>query len=234
MNRGERTGSPEVIAIDGPAGAGKSTVARALAHRLGLFLLDTGAIYRSLALLARERSIEWTDEGGLAQLAETLPIRFVSTEGAQRVVLDGRDVSDAIRTPQISDGASRVSALPKVRAALLQLQRTIAARGGCVVEGRDIGTVVLPWAPVKFFLTATPEERARRRCAELQERGQAADLASTLAEIQERDFRDQSRDTAPLRAAPDAIVLDTSDLALDEVVTTMERRVKSRLGGVEA
>lgn len=219
-----------MIAIDGPAGAGKSSASKELARRLGLFLLDTGAIYRTLALQARERNVAWNDEPSLARLARALPIVFQPrAEGGQAVLLDGRDVSEAIRASEISDGASRVSSLPEVRAALLDLQRSIADTGGCVVEGRDIGTVVLPWAPVKFFLTASPEERARRRHDELRERGEASDLTSTLAEILERDRRDRTRDVAPMRAAADAETLDSSTMSLDEVVARMESVARERL-----
>ncbi len=218
-----------VVAIDGPAGAGKSTASKALAARLGFFLLDTGAIYRCVALASRRNGIAWDDEEKLGAIARSLPIVFVAREGGQAVLLSGEDVSSAIRTPEISDGASRVSSLPSVRAALLSLQRELAARGGCVVEGRDIGTVVLPWAPVKFFLTASPEERARRRHEELLARGQKSDLEQTLAEIVERDHRDSTRDVAPLKAAEDALTIDTSPLSLEEVVARMESVVRGRL-----
>ncbi len=224
-------GIAPVIAIDGPAGAGKSTAARDLARRLGFLLLDTGAIYRSLALQARERRVAWNDERTLADLARHLRIEFVPLpDGTQAVFVDGRDVSAPIRTPEISEGASRVSALPAVREALLDLQRLIAAEGRYVVEGRDIGTVVLPWAPVKFFLTASAEVRAQRRHEELRGRGQSSDLAATQAEIEARDQRDQSRAVAPLRAAEDAIRIDTSKMALEEVVTELERVARTRLG----
>ena len=222
--------APRVIAIDGPAGAGKSSASKELALRLGWYLLDTGAIYRTLALAARERGVSWDDEAALGRLALGLPIAFVRGEDGQAVLLDGRDVSVAIRTPEISDGASRVSSKPAVRAALLELQRELAQKGGCVVEGRDIGTVVLPWAPVKFFLTASPEERARRRHLELLARGQPSDLPATLVEIVERDRRDASRDVAPMRAADDAMTLDSSTMSLDDVVATMERVARERLG----
>ncbi|MSP59602.1 MAG: (d)CMP kinase [Myxococcales bacterium] len=228
------SGPAQVIAIDGPAGAGKSTASHTLARRLGFFLLDTGAIYRALALAARTAGVAWDDEAGLALLARDLPIRFVPrSDAAQAVLLGDADISLAIRTPEISDGASRVSSLPAVRAALLELQRSIAGAGGCVVEGRDIGTVVLPWAPVKFFVTASPEERARRRHLELCARGEPSDLVDTLAGIIERDRRDETREAAPLRPAVDAVHIDTSPLGLEEVVDRMERiaRERLRLGG---
>ena len=216
-----------VIAIDGPAGAGKSTVARALARRLGFFLLDTGAIYRALAFDADRHGIDFADGAALGPHAAQLPIRF---DEAGRVFLGDEDVSTAIRTPAMSQGASTVSAHPPVRQALLGLQRQLAARGRCVVEGRDIGTVVLPTAPLKIFLTASPEVRARRRYDELTARGQTVDLAATLAEIVERDDRDTTRATAPLRQAADAILLDTSQLSEPEVVDRMEALARARFG----
>jgi cytidylate kinase len=221
--------SPVVVAIDGPAGAGKSTVARALARRLGFVLLDTGAIYRALALDAREAGVDWDDGQALAGRAAAIDVAFADAADGQTTLLGGRDVSKAIRTPEISDGASRVSAHPAVREALLEVQRRIARGGRCVVEGRDIGTVVLPWAPVKFFLTASPEERARRRHEELLARGQPSDLAATQEEMMARDARDESRAAAPLRQAEDALLVDTSGLTVEEVVGWMERVVRERL-----
>jgi cytidylate kinase len=217
--------TPKVIAIDGPAGAGKSTVARALARRLGFFLLDTGAIYRTLALQAARQKVDFSDGPQLARLAERLDVRFAE-DG--RVFLGDEDVSAAIRTPEMSQGASTVSAHPAVRQVLLGLQRKLAARGRCVVEGRDIGTVVLPWAPLKIFLTASPEVRARRRYDELTGRGQTVDLASTLAEMLERDERDTNRATSPLRKADDAVLLDTSALSEPDVVDRMEALAHTR------
>ena len=218
---------PIVIAIDGPAGAGKSTAARALARRLGFFLLDTGAIYRTVALRAARAGVAFSDGARLGELAHDLPIRF-DEEG--RVFLGDEDVSKAIRTPEMSQGASTVSAHPPVRAALLELQRKLAARGRCVVEGRDIGTVVLPWAPLKIFLTASAEVRARRRYDELVAKGQTVDLQKTLAEILERDERDSSRATAPLKQADDAVLLDTSALSEAAVVDRMEALARARFG----
>jgi CMP/dCMP kinase len=220
-----------VIAIDGPAGAGKSSVARLLARRLGVFLLDTGAIYRALALVGREAKVDWGDGPGLARLAERLPVRFVPQGEGQAVFLGDRDVSAAIRTPEISEGASRVSAHPEVRAALLGLQRSLARSGGCVVEGRDIGSVVLPFAPVKFFVTASDEVRAGRRHAELLAKGIPSDLAQTLVEIRERDRRDSTRAAAPLKQAEDALLIDTSRMTIEEVVDLLERTSRGKLGG---
>jgi cytidylate kinase len=220
-----------VIAIDGPAGAGKSTVARRLAERLGFFLLDTGAIYRAVALAASRRQIGFADGPALAKVAAELPIRFDETG---RVWLGDEDVSTAIRTPEMSQGASTVSAHPEVRAALLELQRKLASRGRCVVEGRDIGTVVLPWAPVKIFLTARDEVRARRRHDELLARGSNVDFQATLAELRERDHRDTTRATAPLRQAEDAVLVDTSDLDLEAVVHKLEELSRKRLISLDA
>jgi cytidylate kinase len=218
-----------VVAIDGPAGAGKSTVARQLARRLGFFLLDTGAIYRSLAFFAEQKGVDWQDGAGLARLAATLPIRFGRGSEDGQVFLAGASVTSQIRTPAISQGASQVSAHPEVRKALLTLQRQLAATGSCVVEGRDIGTVVLPDAPVKIFLTASAEVRAGRRFDELVARGVSADREATLREQQERDRRDETRATAPLRRADDAVLVDTSDMPLDEVVAALESLCRDRL-----
>lgn len=218
-----------VIAIDGPAGAGKSTVARQLARRLGYFLLDTGAIYRSLAYHAEQRGVGWQDGPALAALASTLPIRFGRGAEDGQVFLDSQSVSAQIRTPEISQGASQVSAHPEVREALLGLQRQLAASGSCVVEGRDIGTVVLPDAPVKIFLTASAEVRAGRRFEELVARGVPADREATLREQQERDRRDETRAAAPLRRADDAILVDTSDMQLEDVIAALESLCRDRL-----
>jgi cytidylate kinase len=221
--------SPETpaaaVAIDGPAGAGKSTVSRALAKRLGFFLLDTGAIYRCVALAAKRAAVAWSDGAKLGELARGLPVRFE----ADRVLIGDEDVSQAIRTPEMSQGASTVSAHPPVRAALLELQRRIARQGGCVVEGRDIGTVVLPWAPVKFFLTASPEVRARRRYEELVKKGEKVDYDSTLRELRERDQRDSSREASPLKQAEDAILVDTSNMAFEDVVSGLESVVRKKI-----
>ena len=214
-----------VVTIDGPAGAGKSTVAKQLARRLGYRLLDTGAIYRAVALTSQRRGIAWTDADACAQVARDLDIRFDFVGDKNHVFLGDEDVSAAIRTPEVSQGASQVSAHPPVRAALLDLQRRLGAGGGVVVEGRDTGTVVFPQAAAKFFLTATEEERARRRVAEL---GPAADYEKTLAEIRERDQRDASRDIAPMKPADDAVLVDSSTQTIDEVVENLAKLVETR------
>jgi cytidylate kinase len=217
-----------VVTIDGPAGAGKSSVAKRLARRLGYRLLDTGAIYRAVALVARRRGVAWTDAPALAEVARTLDITFDFVDDTNHVFLAGADESAAIRTPEISQGASQVSAHRAVRDALLELQRRLGAGGGVVVEGRDTGTVVFPAAEAKFFLTASEEERARRRAAEL---GGGVDLARTLAEIRERDQRDASRDVAPMVPAPDAVLVDSSAQTLEQVVDSLAGQVASRAHG---
>jgi cytidylate kinase len=224
--------SRPVVAIDGPAGAGKSTVARSLSARLGYALVDTGALYRSVALAARRAGIDWDDPNGVTAVAE----RIVATrslslvpdaEKGVRVLLDGEDVSDEIRVAEMGMGASRVSAIAGVRAALLDLQRIAGEKGGVVLEGRDIGTVVFPDAEAKFFLTATAEVRARRRYDELVARGQAVEYAQTLADVRTRDRQDTMRDISPLRQADDAVVIDSTHRTVDQVVDEMAGRVLS-------
>jgi CMP/dCMP kinase len=219
-----------VVTIDGPAGAGKSTAAKQLAARLGYSFLDTGAIYRAVALCARRAGIDWGDGPALGALAGRLPIRFENQAGVNRVFVEDADVTGEIRTPDISEGASRVSAQPEVRAALLDLQRAIAARGRVVAEGRDTGTVVFPDAAAKFFLNASPEERARRRALELRAAGRPASEAEVLADMEKRDRRDSTRAAAPLRRADDALEIDTSSLTAAEVVSLMEQTVRARGG----
>ena len=224
---------PFIVAIDGPAGAGKSTASRQLAARLGFAMVDTGAIYRSVALAATRRGIALDDDARLAALLPLLDVRFEPIPGAgQRVLLGGEDVSSAIRTPPASLGASAVSARPVVRAGLLDLQRRLASapgNRGAVLEGRDVGTVVFPDADAKFFLTAEDEVRARRRHLELQEKGDPQPFEAVLADQRRRDRNDSSRDVAPLRAADDAVVVDTSGLSLDAVVERLVAEVQRRM-----
>jgi len=229
-----------VVTIDGPAGAGKSTVSRALADRLGFIYLDTGAIYRATALEAGHdaglaarvdgandvAALADEDRRRLAEVAAALDLRF--EDGDTRVLVGGRDVSAAIRAPEIGERASKISAVPEVRAALLPLQRRIAVEGGVVAEGRDVGTVVFPDAEVKFFLTADAAERARRRAAELRARGVAIDEAAVRAEIEARDARDSRRAVAPLVQPADAIVVDSSRLAPEAVLARMVDAVTQR------
>lgn len=217
-----------MVAIDGPAGAGKSTVSMRLTRELGYRLLDTGALYRTVALLAQRQSIAWNDESALAAIAAGIQVDFKLVGDVNHLEVAGEDLTEAIRSPDISTGASVVSALPAVREALLELQRSLGRSGGVVVEGRDVGTVVFPDAQAKFYLTASDEVRAQRRFDELKAKGVAVDLASTLAEMRERDERDSARDVAPLTQAEDAIRVDSSKRSLDQVVAEMLRHVRER------
>ena len=208
-----------VVAIDGPAGVGKSTTAREVADRLGFTLVDTGALYRTVALIARERGADWEDGEAVAEVAAGLPIALGRDEsGGTRVRVGERDCSKEIRRPEISMGASTVSKHPEVRSALLGLQRQLGAEGGVVLEGRDIGTVVFPDAEVKVFLTARAEVRARRRWEEERAKGGATTFEETLAEVRRRDRQDETRAVAPLRQAPDAVVIDSSEQTVGQVV----------------
>jgi len=229
------TERPFIVAIDGPAGAGKSTVSRVLARRLGFTLVDTGAIYRSAALVAQSEGVGFEDESRLTELLDRMRLSFRMTGNDNRVLLGGRDVSAEIRTPEISMAASQISAKPLVRTALLPLQRRLAleAKHGAVLEGRDIGTVVFPDADAKFFLQASPEIRARRRYEELFQKGVERSMADVLADQARRDRDDSLRQIAPLRPAEDAIVLDSSLLPVSEVVQTMERIVRERMSAAK-
>ncbi|WP_297289127.1 (d)CMP kinase [uncultured Flavonifractor sp.] len=218
------------IAIDGPSGAGKSTLARALARSLGYLYVDTGAIYRTVGLQAFRNGIDPENGDAVVALLPGLDIGLgYGEDGVQRMYLNGEDVSQVIRQHEISRYASCVSALPEVRSFLLDRQRQLAREHDVVMDGRDIGTVVLPQADVKIFLTATPEARARRRWLELQDRGEQAQFDTVLRDVKERDQRDANRSTAPLRQAEDAILADTTELDLDQSLALLIQIVKERL-----
>lgn len=217
-----------VVAIDGPAGAGKSTVARLLAKRLGLRYLDTGAMYRCVALRLSEEGGWASDPEQAEGVARAVRIEFRAGE-PQRVLCNGRDVTEAIRLPEIGDLASAVSAIPGVRRALVERQREIVGAGGIVLEGRDAGTVIAPNAELKVFLTASDEERARRRCSELEQRGIPADFEDVLARLRERDLQDQTREDSPLRMAEDAVLLETDGMGIEEVVDRLARLAEDRV-----
>lgn len=206
-----------IIAIDGPSGAGKSTLAKRLARELGFIYLDTGAMYRALALKVLRQGVDLADDARLARLVESTEIDLQEVNGTLEVLLDGINVARDIRTPEVSQMASKVSALKIVRARMLDLQRRMGQRGSVVAEGRDIGTVVFPNAEVKVFLDASAEERARRRCTELRAAGRVADLNETLREMEQRDKRDSERDLAPLRMADGALRIDSSNATADAV-----------------
>lgn len=203
------------VAIDGPAGAGKSTIAKAAAKALGYIYVDTGALYRTVALGAVRAGVLESDDG-IAALLPSLRVELKFVDGSQHVYLNGEDVSDLIRTPEISMGASKVSAVPAVRAFLLDLQRDLAKKNNVIMDGRDIATVVLPNAQVKIFLSATPECRARRRYKELVERGQTVTYEEVLADVNRRDYQDSHREIAPLKPSADSIMADTSELDLQQ------------------
>jgi cytidylate kinase len=225
-----------IVAIDGPAGAGKSTVARRLADELGYVLVDTGAMYRVVALAASRALVPWSDGPALGALADKL-VQSASISFARhptrglRVVLSGEDVSEAIRTPEMGMGASQVSAHAEVRAALLDLQRQAGRAGAVVLEGRDIGTVVFPEAEVKFYLTASPQVRARRRFEELIAKGEKVTYEQTLIEVERRDANDTGREHAPLRRADDALLVDSSNMSIDDTVRNLAERVRQRERG---
>ena len=213
-----------VIAIDGPAGAGKSTLARGLAAALGYTYVDSGAMYRVVGLAARERAIDPDDAPALAALVDGLDFTLRPDPVGQRVLLAGRDVTEALRTPAAGEWASRVAAIPEVRSHLVARQRLLGTGGGIVMDGRDIGTVVFPSAQCKFFVTASPAERARRRVRELG----AGDLVAIREQIEARDQRDTERAHGPLRPAPDAEIVDTTDLTAAEAVARLLKRVLER------
>ena len=211
------TGRRPIVAIDGPAGAGKSTIARTVAERLGYVYVDTGAMYRSVAWKSLQEDVPLSDADGISALARSMTIRFARNDG-QRVYADDTDVTEAIRAPQVTQLSSPVSAISGVRRRLVEMQREMGANGGVVMEGRDIGTVVFPDAEVKVFLSASPEERARRRHRELAEKGIPASLEDLTAQMRERDIRDSTREDSPLKQAQDATLIDTDGMTINEVV----------------
>lgn len=217
------------MTLDGPGGVGKGTLGRLLARDMGWHLLDSGAIYRALALAAERAGIQRDDEAGLVQLALNLPLRFRGEAGQTQVLLQDEPVDEAIRTPHISVLTSQIAAIPAVRTALLQRQRDFAQAPGLVADGRDMGTVVFPEASLKVFLTASAEERGKRRLNQLMEQGISANLASVVAEIAERDARDQQRSVAPLWPAADARILDTSGQTVVETYRVLQSWVKTAL-----
>ena len=213
-----------VVTVDGPSGTGKGTVAGYLADRLGWHLLDSGALYRVVAHIAQDRAVALDDEAAVAEIAANLDVSFRQSEGEIAVISrEMGDISRAIRTETCGNAASKVAALGAVRQALLQRQREFQQPPGLVADGRDMGTVIFPDAGLKIFLTANPQERARRRYKQLKDKGNSVNLARLSAEIQERDARDEGRDLSPLLPAPDAIVIDTSDLNADEVCEVVAR-----------
>lgn len=217
------------VAIDGPAGAGKSTIARTVAARLGYIYVDTGALYRSVAWYVLSKGEKTDDKEVVPTLLPEINLTMDFIDGEQHVFVNGEDVSEAIRTPEVSMGASNVSALPPVRDFLFRLQKDLAEKHNVLMDGRDIGTVVLPDADVKIFLTASPEERAKRRVRQLEEKGNDADYDGILKEIIQRDYNDSHRETAPLKQADDAVLADTTKLNLEESVALIEKIIKERL-----
>lgn len=217
-----------IVAIDGPSGAGKSTLSKALAKRIGYLNIDTGAMYRCVALLAERQQIDMADQQALQDLCGGISIEFVREAESERVIVNGEDVSQQIRTPEVSLLTAKVAAYPVVREAMVRLQRKMGEAGGVVLEGRDIGTVVFPHAEVKFFLSATAEERGRRRYEELCAKGVTVDLQQTIAEVAERDAADSAREHAPLKRAEDAIDIDSTSMSIEEVLDEMLQLIKQR------
>ncbi|MCK8827342.1 (d)CMP kinase [Natroniella acetigena] len=216
-----------VIAIDGPAGAGKSTVAKLVAKRLGYIYIDTGAMYRALTLKALEEGIDLESEADLAELAQNTEIKFIKAGAEDRVVIDGLDKTEEIRANKVSNNVSIVAKVAAVRKELVRIQRGLAQAGGVVMDGRDIGTVVLPEAALKIFLNATVEERTKRRYQDLQQKGENVDFEQLKEEIIRRDELDRNRDVAPLKKADDAIEIDTTALEIEEVVNRILEFCKS-------
>jgi CMP/dCMP kinase len=228
----QEPGCRMIVAIDGPAGAGKSTIARHLARHFGLLNLETGAMYRAFALKALRAGAPLDESSALEMLATQTSISLDSGEEENRVLLDGEDVTGLIRNPTVTDAASRVSTFPKIRAWMVRLQQQLGARGGVVMEGRDIGTVVFPQAEVKIFLDAAPEVRGQRRYEQLGQNGRepAAQPEEVIRELRARDERDRNRADSPLKPAPDAIILNSTHMTLDEALSAAEGIVQAKLG----
>ncbi|HIF9254487.1 TPA: (d)CMP kinase [Photobacterium damselae] len=218
-----------VITVDGPSGAGKGTLCMLLAEKLGWNLLDSGAIYRVLALAAIHHDVDLESEDALVPLAANLDVQFVAEGELVKVILEGEDVSNTLRTEKVGNTASKVAALPRVREALLRRQRAFSEAPGLVADGRDMGTVVFPSAEVKIFLDASAEERANRRMNQLQKKGLDVNFDSLLSEIQERDYRDRNRAVAPLRPAEDALTIDSTELTVEEVLAQVVAFAESKL-----
>lgn len=223
-----------IIAIDGPSGAGKSTIARLLAERLGYIQIDTGAMYRAAAYMLSRSGVDLGDLAAVATFCQNLDIHLETISGHQSVSANGMDITKHIRTPEMSLLTSRTSTLKPVRDALLKSQQQMGRRGGVVLEGRDIGTVVFPDAEIKFFLSASAEERARRRCEELSIKGESVTLDETIADVVKRDRQDSERDIAPLRQAVDAIAVDSSQLSINEVLEHMTAICRTKIEAVKS
>jgi cytidylate kinase len=217
------------VAIDGPAGAGKSTIARAASKELGFIYVDTGALYRAVGVYCLRKNITTTDAEGVSSVLGDINVELKFIDGVQHVYLNGDDVSTEIRLPEASMAASNVSAIPSVRAFLFDLQRDIAAKNNCIMDGRDIGTVVLPNAKVKIFLTADPEERAMRRFKELEEKGSTVTYQEVLDDLKVRDYNDSHREIAPLKPADDSVIVNTNGNTLEESINIIVETIKEKM-----
>lgn len=217
------------VAIDGPAGAGKSTISRAAAGKLGFIYVDTGALYRAVGVYALRNNIDTKDARNVGKSLEKITVELKFADGVQHVFLNGEDVSEEIRLPEASMAASNVSAIPAVREFLFDLQRDIAAKNNCIMDGRDIGTVVLPHAQIKIFLTASPEIRAMRRFKELEQKGAKDTYEEVLSDLKIRDYNDSHREIAPLKPAADSVTVDTSGLSLEQSVNKIVSVIKEKM-----